>query len=142
MGTAGVQDRELKAAEYLDALRSPTGELERAMHAIAQNALLDLEDSVANQQILSARLGRLANDMCTPLEMSQTISQAAIDGDLMQQIRAAADTLQKLNYSYAALLQHASRSVALMTSLFSSFQGQFKEASGARLKQQTWSCQV
>jgi hypothetical protein len=60
----------------------------------------------------------------------------------MQQIRTADGTLQQLNRRYAALLQHSSRSVALMTSLFSSFHGQFQEASGPRLKHQTWSCQM
>jgi hypothetical protein len=141
MTTAGVQDREVKAAEYLQSLRSLTHELERAMQAIARNALLDLEDSVANQRVLSAQVSRLANDLCVPLEESSPISLRT-DMDLMQQIRTASDTLQTLNRRYATLLQHASRSVALMTSLFGSFKGQFQEASGPRLKHQTWSCQM
>ena len=60
----------------------------------------------------------------------------------MGQIHGAAETLQTLNQRYSALLQHSSRSVALMVSLFSSFRGQIQEASGPRLKQQTWSCQM
>jgi hypothetical protein len=61
---------------------------------------------------------------------------------MKQQIRSASQTLQRLNQRYAALLRHSSRSVAQMASLFSSFQGKFQEASGPRLKHQTWSCQM
>jgi DNA-binding HxlR family transcriptional regulator len=142
MNTTGVQDRDLKAVEYLQSLRSLTHELERAMQAIAHNALSELEESIDSQQMLSARLGELANDMCVPLEADPAISLPSLDEDLRQQIRSASDTLQKLNHRYAALLRHSSRSLASMASLFSSFQGQFQEASGPRLKHQTWSCQM
>jgi hypothetical protein len=144
MNTAVVPDRESQAAEYLESLHSMTGEMERAMQAIARNALPELEDSVAHQQLLSARLGALANDLCVPLQADAAFSQANpnMDEELMGQIRSAMTTLQNLNRRYAALLQHSSRSVAVMASLFNSFQGQFQEASGPRLKHQTWSCQV
>jgi hypothetical protein len=142
MTVAGVQDRDLKAVEYLQLLRSMTGELERAMQAIARNALPELEESIDSQQVLSARLAKLADDLCVPLQTKPVIARTKIDEDMMRQIRSADETLQRLNQRYAALLQHSSRSVALMTSLFSSFQGQFQEASGPRLKHQTWSCQV
>jgi len=142
MNTTGVQDRDLKAVEYLQSLRSLTYELDRAMQAIAHNALSELEESVDSQQMLSARLGELANDMCVPLEADSEISLPCLDEDLRRQIRSASDTLQTLNHRYAALLKHSSRSVARMASLFSSFQGQFQEASGPRLKHQTWSCQM
>jgi len=137
-----AQDRDLKAAEYLQSLRSMTRELERAMQAIAGNALTDFEESIDKQQLLSARLAGLADDLCVPLEAQSNIARASIDEDMLRQIRAADDTLQSLNRRYAALLQHSSRSIALMASLFSSFQGQIQEDSGSRLKQQTWSCQM
>jgi hypothetical protein len=142
MTAAGVQDRDMKAAEYLQSLRSMTGELERAMQAIARNALPDFEESIDSQQELSARLAKLADELCVPLQAKPVIARAAIDEDMMRQIRTADETLQRLNQRYAALLQHSSRSVALMASLFSSFHGQFQEASGPRLKHQTWSCQM
>jgi hypothetical protein len=84
----------------------------------------------------------LADDLCVPLETQPAIARVSIDDDMLRQIRAADDTLQSLNRRYAALLQHSSRSIALMASLFSSFQGQIQEDSGSRLKQQTWSCQM
>jgi hypothetical protein len=142
MTTARDQDRELKAAEYLQALRSMTAELERAMQAIAHNALSDFEDSIDSQQVLSARLARLADELSRPLEKQSAIARVPMEDDMMRQINTAGDTLQRLNRRYAALLQHSSRSVALMTSFFSSFHGQFQEASGPRLKHQTWSCQM
>jgi hypothetical protein len=142
MTGAAVQDRDLKAAEYLQSLRSLTEELERAMQAIAHNQLAELEESIASQQALSARLGELANELCVPLEAKAAISRPLIDGQLEQQIRAASGTLQTLNHRYAILLQHSSRSVALMASLFGSFKGQIQEASGPGLKHQTWSCQM
>lgn len=142
MNSAGVRDRNQNAAEYLQLLRLLSCELEKAMQAIALNALSDLEESVASQQVLSARLTALVNEICAPLEAGPSASQARLDESVMQQIHAESDTLQKLNRRYAALLQHSSRSVALMTALFSSVNGQLKEASGPRLKYQTWSCQM
>jgi hypothetical protein len=142
MTATAVPDRNGTAAEYLQLLRSLAGEMERAMKAIAQNALPDLEESVASQQIMSARLLVLADELSVPLKSNPAASPIKIDEDMMHQVLVAGDALQNLNRRYAALLQHSSRSVALMASLFSSFQGQFKEASGPRLKHQTWSCQM
>jgi hypothetical protein len=142
MVAASVQERDQKSEEYLQLLRSLAGELERAMQAIARNALSDLEESVANQQVLSNRLRVLVDEICVPLKANPPASPVFADEDSMRQIRLASDTLQKLNRRYAALLQHSSRSVALMASLLSSFKGQFQEASGPRLKHQTWSCQM
>jgi hypothetical protein len=142
MTVASVQDRNQQAVEYLYVLRSLATELERAMQAIAQNRLSDLEDSVANQQMLSSRLGELVGELCVPLEADTAVFQTDTDDDQMRQIFTASAALQKLNQRYAALLKHSSRSVALMASLFSSFKGQFQEASGSRLKHQTWSCQM
>ena len=142
MTAIAVRDRNRKVAEYLDLMRSLSSEMEKAIQAIAHNALPDLEDSVASQQIMSARLLVLADEISPSLKSNSAVSQAGEDQDIMLQVQTAGDTLQKLNRRYAALLQHSSRSVALMASLFSSYKGQFKEASGPRLKHQTWSCQM
>jgi hypothetical protein len=142
MTAIAVQDRKAKAAEYLELLRSLASEMEKSMQAIAHNALPDLEESVASQQIMSTRLLVLADEISPSLKANPAVSQVGADADMVQQVQAAGDTLQKLNRRYAALLQNSSRSVALMASLFSSYKGQFKEASGPRLKHQTWSCQM
>jgi hypothetical protein len=157
MTATAVQDRKDNAAEYLQLLRSLAGEMEKAMQAMTQNALPDLEESVSNQQMMSARLLVLAEALSGPLKFNPAKSIPAavnpvstnpvrpsmnIDADMMHQVQVANESLQKLNRRYAALLEHSSRSVAMMSSLFGSLQGQFKEASGPRLKHQTWSCQM
>ena len=136
------QDRNSNLEEYLQLLRLMAFELDRAMKAIVQNSLTALEDSVANQQAFSVRLGELADDLATPAREHPLPSSSLTDGGLMNQIRSASDTLQNLNRRYSSLLKHSSHSVALMVSLFSSFQGQMQEDSGPRLKQTTWSCQM
>ncbi len=136
-----VEDRNGKLGEYLGHLRSMALELEKSMQAIADNSLVPLEDSVANQQVLAARLSELARDLSQPGSDESAVSAASGDENLMQQVRGAAEKLQSLNRNYAALLKHSSHSVGLMVSLFRCYRGQMQEDSGAGLKQQTWSCQ-
>lgn len=140
MTGGGPPSRSVKAGEHLQLLRSLAAELERAMRAISSNHLQELEESVETQQDLSVRLGRLARELSGP---ASVVSAAdSIPSDLTREIRAAAAELQHLNLRYSYLLQYSSRSVAMMASLFSSFKGEIKEASGDRSKVQTWSCQV
>lgn len=154
MTAIAIEDRPVKTTEYLQLLRSLASEMEKAIQAIAHNALSDLEDSVASQQIMSARLLVLADEISPSLKSHSTVSPAdvdpgvdpgvdpCVDQDVMHQVQIAGDSLQKLNRRYAALLQHSSRSLAQMTSLFNSYKGQIKEASGPGLKHQTWSCRM
>lgn len=142
MTATQVEDRNGKLGEYLEHLQSLAHELERSMHAVSQHSLAPLEDSVATQQALAARLSELANDL-TKSGLSGSAAIAATDEQgLLEQIHGAAERLQRLNRCYAALLRHSSHSVGLMVSLFCSFSGQMQEDTGARLKHQTWSCQV
>jgi hypothetical protein len=136
------QIRNGKAGEHLHLLRALALELQRAMAAIAASDLPELEDSVANQQELSARLTLIAEDWATSLKSDPAAWLDGVDASLRDQIRSAAAELRKLNLRYSLLLQHSSRSVALMTSLFRSFRGQLQEAPGAGLQKQTWSCHV
>ncbi len=112
------------------------------MRAIASNNLNEFEESVANQQSLSLQLGDLADDLRDTALEHRAASLEAIEPDLMLGIRAAADELNRLNLRYSILLKYSSRSVAMMAALFNSFKGQFQEASGPRLKHQTWSCRM
>ncbi|MGA2849191.1 MAG: hypothetical protein ABSE46_09355 [Terracidiphilus sp.] len=142
MTTVVTQDRNRNAAEYLRLLVALREELDKAMGAIANNALTQFEDSIACQQLLSARLVVLADELAVPLATDHEASPVPIDDNLMQQILIAGDSLQKLNRTYAALLHHSSRSTSLMVSFFASARGQIQEASGPRSKHQTWSCQM
>ena len=137
-----VQDKKGQLGEHLELLHSLAHELERAMQAIASNSLAELEDSIANQQALSARVTELANELKAELYQETAAAYRQNDERLVHEIRAASGTLHTLNQRYSALLQHSSRSVAIMVSLFSSFRGQIQEAPGSKLKQQTWSCRV
>jgi len=142
MFSTGIQERNEKLEEYLQLLHSMAFELERAISAISRNAVDALEDSLANQEVFSTRLVELADDLSQPGQGDLPISSCSVDQGVMQQIRSASAKLQSLNRRYSALLRFSSRSVALMVSLFSSYQGQFREDSGPRLKLQTWSCQI
>ena len=128
--------------EYLQLLNSMAFELERAMSAISQNSIKALEDSLANQEAFSTRLLELADDLNLRGRQDRRDHPIAGDESLMRQVTAAADALQSLNRRYAALLKFSSHSVAMMVSLFSSYQGRLQEDPGARLKLQTWSCRV
>jgi hypothetical protein len=142
MTTVVTQDRNRDAAEYLRLLVTLREEMNTAMGAIANNALAQFEDSITSQQQLSARLLILADELSVPLATGRAASADPIDDNLMHQIFIAGDSLQKLNRTYAALLRHSSTSTALMVSFFASARGQIQEASGPRLKHQTWSCQM
>ena len=136
-----AQDRNSKLEEYLRLLRSMAFELERAMSAISENSIQALEGSLANQEAFSTRLVELADDLSRPAQERLT-ARGAADDYLLQRVHAASNELQSLNRRYSALLKFSSRSVAMMVSLFSSYQGQIQEVSGPRLKLQTWSCQI
>ncbi|MGA2570224.1 MAG: hypothetical protein ABSF23_06860 [Terracidiphilus sp.] len=123
-------------------MNSMAFEMERAMAAISRNSISALEESIANQEAFSTRLVELADDLNTPSLPDPHARPALADDRIMGQIRKASDTLQNLNRRYAALIKFSSQSVALMVSLFNSYQGQLREGSGARMKLQTWSCQI
>jgi len=142
MISTSVQERDGKLEEYLQLLHSMAFELQRAMAAISQNSIKSLEDSLANQEAFSTRLLELADDLSEQGRQNSRNYRIAGDVDLTCQVKAAADNLQALNRRYAALLKFSSHSVAMMVSLFKSYQGKFQEGSGFRSKYQTWSCQA
>lgn len=135
--TEGMDQNRL-SAEYLRLLNSLAAELDRGMQAIARNALSEFEESVSLQLELSSRLAGCA----APAGAQVLTHSSELDPELRDQIRAADAKLQKLNRSYAALINQSSQSVALMISLCKSFSGQIQEDSSGRSKQQTWSCRI
>ena len=142
MISTGIQERNEKLEEYLQLLQSMSFELERAIAAISGNSIHGLEDSLANQEAFSTRLMELADDLSRPVQSVVAQGQVWSNDEIQHNIRAASSRLQSLNRRYSALLKFSSRSVALMVSLFSSYQGQLQEETGPRLKVETWSCQV
>ena len=142
MTSADARTQSDRAGEHLQVLRALSSELERAMRAIAGNDLPELEDSVATQQSLSLQLGDLADFLLNSAAPQQPADMDTIDPDLMREVRSAVGELNQLNLRYSILLRHSSRSVAMMAALLNSCRGEIQEASGARLKFQTWSCQM
>jgi hypothetical protein len=146
MISTSVQDRNGQLEEYLQLLHSMAFELERAMSAITRNSIQALEDSLANQEAFSTRLREIAEELSVQSPPEWRGYSLPEDEKLMGEVRVATDKLQTLNRRYSALLKLSSRSVALMVSLFSSYQGRlqgkFEEDSGSRLKLETWSCQI
>jgi hypothetical protein len=140
MSATDASIRKEHAAEHLELLHTLARELERAMTAIVQNDVAEFEDSIALQQAISDRLTAIVQPHVPVPPASHTTS--AVDANLGLQIRAAAEAVRTLNLRYSILLQHASRSVAMMVSLFRSFQGEMQEGSGAGLHHATWSCRV
>jgi hypothetical protein len=145
MSGADLSIRNDQAAEHLQLLHSLAHELERAMAAIVDDNISELEESIAQQQALSLRLTALVEKQNFPAPAESCVSIAppeTTDPGLGLQIRTAAAAVQALNLRYSILLQHASRSVAMMVSLFRSFQGELQEGAGPGLHHATWSCQV
>lgn len=142
MSVAEMPTRSSQTQEHLLLLRSLSSEVQRAMDAIATNDLEVLEGSIAVQQDLSERLSHLADQFSIASRASAASPSPLPGSGLMGEIRTASAELQRLIFRYSILLEHSSRSAALMASLLSSFQGQLQEGSGTRPKVQTWSCQI
>jgi hypothetical protein len=142
MADTGDQDRDRQTREYLRTLRSLSSELERALLAISSNALTDLEESIAEQETLTARLGVLRRELSIRNDNHAAMLQPVIDRGLENEVLVAHSALQGLSLVYETVLKHSSHSASLMASLLGSFKGHFQEASGPRLKYQTWSCQM
>lgn len=142
MNATFVQGRDGKLGEYLQLLRLLACELERATQALTENSLTTLEDSIANQQAFAERLGALSSDLGRRLQEHSIDASPLAENDMKKKILAASASLEKLNRRYTLLLNHSIHSVALMVSLFRSFQGQIQEGSGPGLREHTWSCQI
>ena len=142
MTDTDATDRQQQAREYLETARALVSELERAMLAISCNELSDLEESVAEQEILTDRLKTLQRQFRVRNDIHPALVQSQLDRKLAEEVVFACAELQGLTRVYEAVLRHSSHSASLMASLLDSFKGQFQEASGPRRKYQTWSCQM
>lgn len=138
MSKLKATDRDQRAVEHLEVVRALIDELDRVMLAITCNAISDIEESLAGQEILVTRLRALVGqDRCNVHSM-----HFPLDQQLASEIIVADAELGKINRVYEAVLRYSSHSACAMASLLGSLKGQFPEASGPRLKYQTWSCQM
>ncbi len=137
-----VQIRDQLAATYLQQLQALAFEISVAMDAIATNALISFQASVAKQEMLCAVLATMANTISEKVRSSEQPLQMCSDTAVERKIQAITGAIRELNLQYAALLKHSGRSIALLVSLCRSHTGQLQEAHGPRSKRQTWSCEM
>jgi hypothetical protein len=141
----GSRDSALESSvEYLDCLTALAGELDRAMHSVAENSLPTFEDSVARQTALCSRLSSLIT--------SQTGSRATAsfadssDEELSERINRATETLVTLNQRYSALLRHSGETLQMLLGLTRCYTGYTQQIGGVLTSQHTtvstWSSQV
>jgi hypothetical protein len=142
MTDPGATDRDQRARDYLETAHSLVRELERAMLAISSNGLSDLEESLAEQEVLTVRLRSLSRQLWVFNGTRPACLQPTLDWELPSDLVTADVALQEVNRVYAAVVGHSSRCAAQMTSLLGSFEGNFQEATGPRRKYQTWSCRM
>jgi hypothetical protein len=131
------------ATTYLQQLYALAQEMNGAISAIAGNALLALEGSVAKQEMLCAGLAAMKSAAQRELRIAaHRASPIQPNAAVASEIWAASEAIRALNLQYASLLKHSGRSIALLSALCRSHSGQFQEARGPRLKHQTWSCEM
>ncbi len=135
-------NREQRTGEYLETARSLVRELERAMAAISCNGISDLEESLAEQEVLTVRLRSLRRRLWVFDDTQPASLRPALEKEFPSELVAAQAELQTVNRVYDAVLQHSSHSAALMASLLGSVTENLQEASGPRAKHQTWSCRM
>lgn len=132
----------VRAQEHLDVVCSLMKELDFALLAITRNELTELEGSLARQEHLTWRLGVSLGLGATGSKVEGVAQWSAADQHLTLEIYEARQSLRRSSQVYEAVLRHASHSGRLMLSLFDSRTGNFREASGTRRGQQTWSGQM
>ena len=142
MNDQEIQAHDQLAAAYLLQLQTLAFEISVAMDSIAANALTSLQESVAKQEMLCSVLGIMANTIRKEASSSGQPLPVLSDSSVEGKIHATSVAICQLNLKYAALLKHSGRSIALLASLCRSHSGQFEGAYGARLKRQTWSCEM
>ncbi|MGD0938444.1 MAG: hypothetical protein ABR905_01945 [Terracidiphilus sp.] len=117
-------------------------EISAAMDAIASNKLSKLQECIARQEVLCAELCTTATIASDGLRSPEASSRAGLDPAIQQKLQAAGNAIRELNLQYASLLRHSGRSIALLSLLCNCQAGRFQEDRGARLKRQTWSCEM
>jgi hypothetical protein len=130
------------AASYLQQLQGLRHEISNAIDAIASDALPKLQESIAKQEMLCSRLATTAKEVSIGCAGPGQPPYPTIDKSIETKIRAAYGAIRELTLQYSALLKHSGHSIALLSLLCKSHAGQFQEVRGARLKRQTWSCEM
>ena len=124
----------LPAGDYLEALQTLAQEIDRAMTAIVERALPQLEESVCRQLAICAKLSAAPGFAPASTYPADTI--------LEERIYAATANLVILNKNYSALIKHSGDTVRLFAGLFRSYTGPVQQGSESRSNHHTWSCEL
>lgn len=128
--------------EDLALIRELTCELERAMIAMAANALADFEDSVARQRNLSKRLDELRSASRNTFEGRNERPAATASPSLADDVTVAIASLQSANCQYSMMLKHFSGTARLFSGLYRPY-GRTSKVDPYRSRFQcAWSCQL
>lgn len=126
-------DDEIDACQ-LNHLQTLASEIDVAIHCIGHNALGNLEESVAKQEMLCASLMSTGTKAAHTIPAARTIPTP--------ELASAVANLGKRSLHYAALLRHSGRSIALLSAHCNSHIHPSQEAREPRSKHQTWSCEM
>jgi hypothetical protein len=137
-----LQIRDDLASTYLQHMQDLALEISIAIDAIATNALPKLQESVAKQEMLCARLVTMTVEVSEAAPSFDSTFHTGADTEVERNIQTASAAIRELNLQYAALLKHSGRSIAVLAALCNNHTGRFQEARGPRLKYQTWSCEM
>ena len=129
------------AAAYLERFAALAAAISDAIRAISANSHANLRESVARQEALCDELCSMTGAEAQPAGFSMA-ALIQTDSAIGARIRATAQSLQKLNLEYAALLRQSGRTIALLASLWRSNSGVLPRSVGADPMRQTWSCEA
>lgn len=131
------------AEAYLAEIQGLTGELQRAMAAIAANAVSDFEDSVVRQQEACERLHTLKASRCVADFETPTAEPAWADVDQGTRISAATTALKLANLQYAMLVKHFQETARMLAGVFRGYGGSAGPPFRMhRAEHSTWSCEL
>lgn len=137
-----VRERSLQANEYVDLLRSLTGEIDTALIAMTHHQVSALEESIGRQEQIAWMLTALQSRAKLDGGVEEVGKWPASDELGALEIREVEESLRRSTQIYGDVLRHASHSGRLMLSLLNSSKGDFQEASVTRRGYPTWSGQM
>jgi hypothetical protein len=131
------------AEAYLAEIQALTAELQRAMAAIATNAVSDFEDSVVRQREACERLHTLKASRRVADPQTTTAEPAWTEADQGTRISAATTALKLANLQYATLVKHFRETARMLAGVFRGYGG----PAGSpfcmhRVEHSTWSCEL
>jgi len=131
-----------EAEEYLANLRALSSELDRAMKAVVNRELSSLQDSVRLQREICARLAFFGHGSHARLNGNPNPDASESRPDVALEIKAAVETLLKLNKTYSALLRHSGDTLRLFAALFQGHHASAPVTSVGHTNLHTWSCEL